>query len=167
MSAWQKLRTTRGLRNLAVMGLASATSAALGAAATTPDTGWYAELDRPSWEPPPAAFPLVWTPLYADIAVVTAAALTTLEGEGRNDEVAELRRAVAVNLALNTGWSVLFWRRRKPWLSTVWCAALAVHSAGLAKRVSAVDPSLGAVLAPYPAWCGFATALNAEIARRN
>lgn len=167
MSAWQQLRTTRGLRNLALTGLASAASATAGAAATTPDAGWYADADKPSWQPPPVAFPLVWTPLYADIALVTAAALTTLEGEGRNDEVADLRRSLVVNLVLNAGWSVLFWRVRKPWLAAGWCAALAVHSTGLARRVGAVDPSLGAALAPYPAWCGFATVLNADIARRS
>jgi benzodiazapine receptor len=167
MGAWSKLTSGRGLRNLAITGAAAAASATVGADATTPETGWYSDLDKPSWQPPPVAFPLVWTPLYADIAVTTAAALTTLEGEGRNDEVAELRRALAVNLVLNTGWSVLFWRARRPWLSTVWCAALAGHSAALARRVGAVDPTLGAALAPYAAWCGFATALNADIARRN
>jgi tryptophan-rich sensory protein len=124
-------------------------------------------LDKPPWQPPPIAFPLVWTPLYADIAVVTAAALTSLEGQGRNDEAAALRRSLAVNLVLNTGWSVLFWRGRRPWVATAWCAALAGHSARLARRVGEVDPSLHHALAPYPAWCGFATTLNAAIARRN
>lgn len=167
MSPWTRLRTGRGLRNLALTGAASFASAGLGAVATTPDASWYADLEKPSWDPPPIAYPLVWTPLYADIAVVTAAALTTLEGQGRNDEVAALRRALVVNLVLNTGWSVLFWRVRRPWLSTAWCAVLAAHSAGVARRVGSVDRSLGAALAPYPAWCAFATILNGSIARRN
>lgn len=166
-SVWSGLRTPRGLRNLALTGAASFASAAVGAAATTPDASWYAGLEKPPWDPPVIAYPLVWTPLYADIAIVSAAALTTLEGEGRNDDVADLRKALAVNLLLNTGWSVLFWRVRKPWLSTAWCAVLAAHSAGLARRVGSVDASLGAALTPYPAWCTFATSLNASIARRN
>lgn len=166
-SAWRGLRTARGLRNLALTGAAAAASAGLGALATTPDSEWYADLDKPSWQPPPIAFPLVWTPLYADIAVVSATALTTLEGEGRNDEVAAFRKALAVNLALNTGWSVLFWRARRPWLSTAWCAVLTASSADLARRARHVDDSLHHTLAPYPAWCAFATALNASIARRN
>ncbi len=165
--ALRSLRHPRGRRNLAVTTAAVTVTAAAGARATTPEAGWYADLDTPAWQPPPVAFPLVWTPLYADLAVATAAALTTLEGEGRNDEVADLRRSLAVNLVLNAGWSVLFWRVRRPWLSTVWCAALAGHSAALTRRVAAVDPALGAALAPYPAWCGFATALNFSIARRN
>jgi tryptophan-rich sensory protein len=109
----------------------------------------------------------VWTPLYADIAATSAAALTVLESEGRADEVLALRRALALNLVLNTGWSVLFWRVRKPWLATAWCGVLALHSAALTRRCASASPVLGAALAPYPAWCGFATTLNASIARRN
>lgn len=166
-SPWRSLLTPRGGRNLAVTAAAVTAASTIGARATTPDRDWYDELDKPAWQPPPIAFPLVWTPLYVDIAVVTAAALTTLEGEGRNDEVADLRRALATNLVLNAGWSVLFFGLRRRWLSAAWCALLTAQSASLARRVGAVDPSLGRTLAPYPAWCGFATALNASIARRN
>lgn len=166
-TTWRRLLTGRGLRHLATTGTAVAVSAGVGAAATTPDAGWYVEADLPPWNPPPLVFPLVWTPLYADLAVTTAAALTALEAQGRLDEAADLRRALGVNLVLNTGWSVLFWRVRQPWVSTAWCAVLAAHSAALTRRLGRVDPSLGRALAPYPAWCGFATVLNAEIARRN
>ena len=68
---------------------------------------------------------------------------------------------------LNTGWSVLFWRIAGPWLSTAWCGALTAHSLFLARRLVEVDPRLHHAFAPYPAWCLFATALNASIARRN
>ncbi len=166
-SPWRALRSPRGLRNLAATATAVTTSAALGGLATTPDSDWYAGLDKPAWQPPPIAFPLVWTPLYADIAATSAAALTILEGQGRNDEVADLRRALALNLVLNTGWSVLFWRSRRPWLSTAWCAVLTGQSLLLARRLRDVDPALHHAFAPYPLWCGFATVLNTSIARRN
>lgn len=166
-STWRSLRTRTGLRNLGATGAAALASAGLGAAATTPEAAWYRALRKPPWDPPSIAFPLVWTPLYADIAVTVAAALTQLEQEGRDDEVAALRRALATNLMLNTGWSVLFWRVRQPWLAAAWCSLLTAHSTALAARVGKVRPTLGAALAPYPLWCGFATALNTSIARRN
>ena len=62
---------------------------------------------------------------------------------------------------------MLFWRVRRPWLSTAWCAALTGHSLLMARKLLDVDPRLHHAWAPYPAWCGFATALNAAIARRN
>ncbi|MDO9496806.1 MAG: TspO/MBR family protein [Nocardioides sp.] len=165
-SSWRSLRTRTGLRNLTATGAAALASAGLGAAATTPDADWYRDLQKPPWSPPSIVFPLVWTPLYTDIAVTSAAALTRLEQEGRHDEVAALRRALAINLVLNTGWSVLFWQARRPWLAAAWSGLLAAHSAALVGRVAKVDSSLGAALAPYPLWCGFATALNTSIARR-
>ena len=154
-------------RNLVRTGAGVAASAAAGIVATTPEDAWYLALDKPSWQPPPAAFPLVWTPLYADLAITSAAALTALEEAGREAEASGLRRALGVNLALNAGWSVLFWRSRQPWVSTAWCALLAVQSADVTRRIGRVDRRMGIALAPYPAWCGFATVLNAAIARRN
>ncbi|WP_051276963.1 TspO/MBR family protein [Marmoricola sp. URHB0036] len=167
MSSWSRLGSARGLRNLALTGLASAVSAGLGGVATTPESAWYQRLDKPRWQPPALAFPLVWTPLYADIAVTTAAALTVLEEEGRIDEADGLRRSLALNLALNTGWSVVFWRVRRPWVSTAWCGVLTWQSLFVARRLQHVDPALHNAWAPYPAWTLFATALNASIARRN
>jgi benzodiazapine receptor len=163
----RRLLSRRGARDLALTGAGVTVSAAVGAAATTPDADWYVAADKPAWQPPPIAFPLVWTPLYADIAVTTAAALAELEATGRHADATALRRALAANLVLNTGWSVLFWRARRPWFATAWCAVLAASSAALVRRVHAVDPVLGRALAPYPAWCAFATALNGSIARRN
>jgi tryptophan-rich sensory protein len=167
VSSWARLRSRRGVRNLVLTSLGSMVSAGLGATATDPRSPWYARLDKPRWQPPPVAFPLVWTPLYADIAVTGAAALTVLEDEGRAEELDGLRKSLALNLVLNTGWSVLFWRVRRPWVSTAWCAALASQSLFVARRLQQVDPALHHAWAPYPAWTVFATVLNASIARRN
>ncbi len=164
---WRALKTRRGLLNLATTGVAAFASAGLGALATTPDASWYDALEKPPWDPPTIAYPLVWTPLYVDIAVTTAAAITALEEQGLPARAKELRTTLAINLVLNTGWSVLFWRVRKPWLSAVWCGLLTAQSLELVRLLREVDPSLHHALAPYPAWCAFATALNADIARRN
>ena len=51
--------------------------------------------------------------------------------------------------------------------SVVAAAALAVSSADLARRAADADPKLGAALAPYPLWCGFATVLSGDIWRLN
>ena len=75
--------------------------------------------------------------------------------------------ALAVNLVLNTGWSWLFFRGHRPWLAAAECAVLTASSADLVRRVGAADRRAGFALAPYPAWCAFATALTVAIARRN
>jgi uncharacterized protein YbjT (DUF2867 family)/tryptophan-rich sensory protein len=156
-----------GPRNLAILGAATVTSAVLGGLATQPASRWYRRLDLPSWQPPAAAFPIVWTALYADIAATSAATVTGLEREGRHDEARAYRRALAANLALNTGWSWLFWRVRRLDVAAVEAALLAASSADLARRAGVESQRRGALLAPYAVWTGFAAVLSAAIARRN
>ncbi len=146
---------------------ATVASAGLGGVGTDPQSDYYLGLRKPSWQPPPAAFGLVWTPLYADIAITSAHALDRLADQGRSAERQALRNALIVNLALNTGWSWLFFKARQPWLATAECAVLAVSSADLARRIGRADRRAGVALSPYPLWCGFATALSLAIARLN
>jgi tryptophan-rich sensory protein len=156
-----------GPRNLAILGAATVASATVGGLATQPGSRWYRSLDLPSWQPPKAAFPIVWTALYADIAATSAATVTKLEREGLHDEARVYRRALAANLVLNTGWSWLFWRARRLDVAAVEAALLAVSSADLARRAAAGSPRRGVVLAPYAVWTGFAAVLSAAVARRN
>ncbi|KAE8763359.1 TspO/MBR family protein [Georgenia thermotolerans] len=142
-------------------------TAVTGSAATDPRDPWYLALDKPAWQPPPVAFPVVWTALYADVALASAAAIDGLEQAGRADEARAYRRALAANLVLNAGWSWLFFRARRPWLAAAECAVLAVNSADLVRRTARVNQGAAAALTPYAAWCGFATALTAAIAVKN
>ena len=144
-----------------------AATAVAGGLATDPASAWYRALRKPPWQPPPPAYGLVWTPLYADLAVTSARTLDGLEAAGREPERASFRVALAANLVLNAGWNVLFFRARRPWLAAAECAVLTASSADLVRRAAAVDRRTAAALAPYPAWCAFATALTVAIARRN
>lgn len=144
-------------------GLAVAATATAGAMATTPAADWYRALDKPAWQPPPAVFPPVWTTLYALIAFAGARALDRTAGRRR----AWFTRAYGVDLALNAGWTVLFFRARRPRWALVEIAVLNAANLGLLGRTWRVDRLAGAALLPYVAWVGFATALNASIAARN
>lgn len=144
-------------------GLATAATAASGAVATNPASDWYRSLDKPAWQPPPAAFPAVWTPLYALIAFAGARVLDRTAGPQR----ARFARAYAVDLALNAGWTALFFRARSPRSALVEIVALNAANVGLLRQAWRADRLAGASLLPYVAWTGFATALNASLAARN
>ena len=101
------------LPTLVVTSLSVAATAAVGASATDPGSEWYAGLDKPPWQPPPAAYGLVWTPLYAALAVAAARAHDRLP----TGEKSRFAAAFAANLALNAGWNWLFFRARSPRLS--------------------------------------------------
>ncbi|GAB3986925.1 TspO/MBR family protein [Plantactinospora veratri] len=149
---------------LAKTGLATALAAAVGSLATDPDSAWYRSLDKPAWQPPPAAFPAVWTPLYASIAFAAARALDASTSVA---ERSSFRRAYAIDLALNAGWNALFFRARRPRLALAELVLLNAANAVLLHRAWRADRVAGAALLPYLAWTGFATALNATIAARN
>ncbi|MBQ1030164.1 MULTISPECIES: TspO/MBR family protein [Micromonospora] len=138
-------------------------TAAAGTAVNDTSNGWYRRLRKPSWQPPPVAFPLVWTPLYALIAVAGARALDRTSGAER----AAFTRAYALNLALNFGWSALFFKARRPTVALAEIAALNASNVALIRRAAHADAAAGAALAPYVAWTLFATVLNGAIVRLN
>ncbi|MGO4585224.1 TspO/MBR family protein [Arthrobacter sp. 2RAF6] len=158
---------------LALTAASTVATAAAGSVAADPEGSWYQQLHKPTWQPPAIAFPLVWTALYADLAVSSAVALASGDLPGapgskaRRQELTAYRGAFAVNLVLNASWSWLFWRARRPWLAAAECAVLTASSADLVRRTYKLNRSAGVTLAPYALWCGFATALSTAIAKLN
>jgi len=142
-------------------------TAALGGLASRPaESAWYARLKKPSFQPPRQAFPIVWPILYADIAAVSASTLDHLHDHDR--EQARMYAALlGANLALNAGWTWLFFTRRQLGVSALAAAALAASSADLTRRAVAARGSSGAALGLYPAWCAFATLLSTRIWQLN
>ena len=155
-------------KTLVATGLATAAAAVAGGIASREGVrGWYTTIRKPSYVPPNAVFPIAWTTLYADIAGTSAAAIDRFRADGRRGEANAFIAALGVNLALNGGWSWVFFKQRRLGLATVAAAARAASSVDLTRRAAAADPKLGAALAPYPAWCTFATVMTGDIWRLN
>lgn len=150
------------MRPYLVTGLMTAAAAAAGGAGTTPDSAWYRSLEKPSWQPPPAAFPLVWTPLYGLIAYGTGR-LVAADPEHR----AGLLALTGADLAANAGWCWAFFRGESTTNGLRAIAVLNALNLGLLGAAARRDRRAAAAIAPYVAWTGFATALNAAIWRRN
>jgi len=159
--------TRRWRRTLAWTGAAVTATAVVGSLVTDPSSRWYRHLSKPSWQPPSWAFPVAWTALYADIALVSALTIADLQESGREDEAREYAVALGTNLVLNAGWSALFFGAKQLRVSTVEAVALAASSADLVRRAAGASPEKGVILAPYAAWTAFAAALTAELTRRN
>lgn len=151
------------MRPLAVTSALTAAAAVVGGIGTKPDSRWYRSLDRPSWEPPGVAFPLVWTPLYGLIAWGTSRGIAAApEGErGR------LWALTVADLSVNAAWCWAFFDRESPRAGLATIVVLNGLNIALTKEIAKHDATAAAALAPYVAWTGFATALNASIWRRN
>lgn len=155
------------LRNLAFSGAMVVAAAAAGSVATEPSGEWYRRLDKPSWQPPGVAFPIVWTSLFAGIAATSTVALNELERRGDVEQAAQYRRALTTNLALNSLWSWLFFRWHYLGAAAVGAGVLAADSIQLARRAGRVRPQYGRLLAPYAVWTSFATVLATAVWWRN
>lgn len=156
-------RMRSGVLTYALTSAAAAATAAAGAAAVDPGSTWYRSLAKPPWQPPPRAFGLVWTPLYASIAWAGGHALQRAPGRRRT----ALAASLAVNLAVNAGWNWMFFGLRSPRAGLAGTLLLDLSNAELIRRTARTDPRAAVALMPYALWCAFATVLNADIARRN
>lgn len=152
----------------AATSLAVAAAAGTGSIASSKVTSrWYSRLRKPSYQPPSAAFPIVWTTLYAEIAATSAVSLDRFRATGQHDKARGYTIALTLNLLLNAGWSWLFFRYHKLGAAALGAAALTASSADLARRTAQATPRGGLALLPYPLWCGFATILSTRIWRLN
>jgi tryptophan-rich sensory protein len=140
-----------------------ATGVVGGLASRGSQTGWYRSLRKPSFQPPPAAFPIAWNLLYADIAATSAHTIDKFKEQDRDDKARAFSVALAVNLALNASWSWIFFNRGRLGAAAIAAGALAVSSADLTRRAVDAQGPRGAILAPYPLWCAFATMLSTRI----
>jgi tryptophan-rich sensory protein len=125
--------------------------------------GWYASLNKPSWNPPGWVFGPVWTALYTMMAV--AAWLVWRRG-GWSAQ----RRALTlflVQLALNAAWSPLFFGLRRPGIAFAEIVLLWVAIAATLAAFRPVNRAAAWLLAPYLTWVSFAAALNFTLWRLN
>lgn len=151
-------------RTLVPAAVAVTAAAVVGGLASRPaDSPWYRSLRKPTYQPPPQVFPIVWPMLYADIAIVSSNVLDEMERCGQKRERRQYTIALAVNLLLNAGWSWLFFNRRMLGISAVAAAVLAGSSADLTRRAVAVQGRRAAPLALYSIWCAFATLLAGHV----
>ena len=117
---------------------------------------WYASLNKPSFNPPPWLFGPVWSVLYVLIGIAGWRAWL-------RDPYGLLSVVWWVQLALNFLWSPVFFAARNPDLALaiiiVMFATILLFIVLAARR----DKVAAWLFAPYAAWVGFATLLNASI----
>lgn len=125
--------------------------------------GWYAELNKPTWNPPSWIFGPVWTLLYILMAV---AAWRVWSKGGWSGQ----RRALSlfvVQWALNALWTPIFFGLQQPGWAFVEIMILLVLIRYTIKAFLKVDQTAALLMLPYAIWVGFAAALNLAIWRMN
>jgi tryptophan-rich sensory protein len=132
----------------------------LGSLATTPNLDWYHSLRQPFFQPPDWAFPVVWTILYAMMAV----SLWRIASRPLTKHPRSVAMGVfMLQLLLNIGWSFAFFGQQNPQLGLVVIGALLVAIAWNIAVFRSLDRLAGLLLIPYFLWVCYATLLNLAI----
>ena len=133
----------------------------IGSLFTTPSIpGWYAGLAKPSFNPPGWVFAPVWTALYAMMGL---AVWLVFEKGFKKPEVKRALAVFAVQLLLNTLWSIVFFGAHQLFgavavIVLLW--AMILWTILLFRRISKAAAWL---LVPYILWVSFATVLTVSI----
>jgi benzodiazapine receptor len=140
------------LLSLAVMGIGGAVTAG------SVDT-WYPTLAKPAFNPPNWVFGPVWGVLYILMAVAGWRVWRT----DRTLDRSEALTAFGLQMALNLGWSVLFFGFRLIGTALVEIVLLLAAIIVTAVLFWRIDRPAGVLLLPYIAWVGFAAILNVAL----
>jgi len=135
----------------------------IGSFFTTPAIpGWYANLQRPTFTPPSWLFAPVWTILFVLMGI-------SLYLVWRKDAKSRAGAMVifGIQLALNVGWSALFFGLRSPFLGFLEIIALWTAIAVTIVKFSRISRTAAWLLVPYIAWVSFAAVLNFAVWRLN
>jgi translocator protein len=138
-------------------------AAAVGGVASANAAGFYQQLVRPGWAPPPWLFGPVWSVLYLMMGI--AAWLVWRERGFRGARVA--LTLFVVQLGANALWTWLFFAWRRGALAFGEILLLWVLIAATIVAFSRVRRLAGLLLVPYLLWVTFATALTFAVWRMN
>lgn len=124
---------------------------------------WYETLEKPNFNPPNEAFGPVWTALYVCMAL---SAWLVWRKRGWAGARVPLTWFL-VQLALNLGWSALFFGLREPGLALLEIVILWVAIFATMWTFEPVSRPAAYLLGPYLLWVTFAGVLNFAIWRLN
>jgi len=127
---------------------------------------WYATMQSPPGTPPKQTFPIVWTGLYglmgyaSHLAVRSFDAAATPSGTAAADQSLQLYYA---QLALNLLWTPLFFGAKQKEVALGNILALTGTVVAMTVKMHSLNTPFSTTwfLAPYCAWLGYATYLNA------
>ncbi len=137
---------------------------ALGAAVVAGSVNtWYADLNKPPFNPPNEVFGPVWTVLYVMMAIAAWRVWRATDRETARGPLTMF----ALQLALNLGWSVAFFGLERTGAAVAVIVALELTIITTAFAFRPIDRLAALLMVPCALWVGFATVLNIAIWRLN
>lgn len=116
----------------------------------------YSAVEKPALTPPEIVFPIVWTILYALMAVGAARVWLTEESEEKDKGL----KLYVVQLGMNFLWSILFFNFQAYSLSFFWLLGLLLVIVLMTLTFYKSDRIAAYLQIPYILWVSFAGYLN-------
>ena len=129
----------------------------------------YASVKKPTWSPPPYVFGIVWTVLYLLMGVASWRIYYAGTNASKNSVTVTVKAVnwaltlFAAQLLLNLVWSPVYFSLGMRRLALALLLVLDVLVLATIVAFARVDVAAAWLLAPYAAWLGVATALNASV----
>ena len=127
------------------------------------ENGWYAELRKPSFQPPSWMFGVVWTILYSLLGLALAIVLQEPPAKDRRDAL----WLFGGQLLLNFSWSPVFFGLQMIDTALVVLLVMLVMALATARYFRKLNGLAGWLMLPYLLWLCLAVSLNYETGRLN
>ncbi len=125
---------------------------------------WYYSLVQPAWAPPDYMFGIIWTAIFALIAL---AAVVGWRAAPSRREAEIMVGLFALNGFLNILWSFLFFRWQRPDFALAELVLLWLSIAALIWFCGRFSKPAALLLLPYLAWVTTAGVLNWQVVQLN
>lgn len=126
--------------------------------------GWYATLNKPSFNPPNYLFGPVWTTLYTLMGIAYFLVWNSkLVSENKN----KAYLFYWIQLFLNFMWSIVFFYYQNPAVALIIIVLMLITIVSTIFWFRKFSIVAAWLLVPYICWVAFATALNFELWRIN
>ncbi|WP_435418734.1 TspO/MBR family protein [Parerythrobacter aurantius] len=125
---------------------------------------WYYSLEQPKWAPPDYLFGIIWTAIFALIALAAVVGWQAATSR-RDSEI--MVGLFALNGFLNILWSFLFFRLQRPDYAFYELLLLWLSIAVLIWFCGRFSKGAALLLLPYLAWVTIAGALNWQVVQLN
>lgn len=123
---------------------------------------WYEQLNKSALTPPGFVFSIVWSFLYALLAVIAWSLSNQSQAYSKQVKV-----LFALQTVMNWVWTPLFFGLHWLMLSAVWLISLAALNGLLIIKLKKGNKMIACLLSPYLLWLVFASYLNVLIALMN
>lgn len=121
---------------------------------------WYADLNKPFFNPPNFLFGPVWTTLYALMGI---SAYLIWEKGIKKESVKNALILFIIQLSLNSLWSIIFFGFQNPGLAFIEIIILWILILKTFISFNKISKPASYLLTPYIAWVTFAAILNFSI----